>query len=225
MSTSEAQAIYDIDGMDAKTKKAEQSEATRTALIGVARRLFAEHGYSGTATEEVVKLAGVTRGALYHHFKDKKDLFLAVYEEIQQEVADRIIGSVAKEMHDDPWDGLIVGCQAFLDTQLDPEIQTIAGDGGSVLSWEIREEINNRCGLGLMKSGLKKAMEAGAIEEQPIELLAQMIHGALHEAAHAMVRAEDQYAARAQVGESLTRMLEGLRSRKRATTKTPARAR
>ncbi|MGH9197433.1 MAG: TetR/AcrR family transcriptional regulator [Acidimicrobiia bacterium] len=219
MSTSEVPAIYDIDGMDSKTKKAEQSEATHKALVQVARRLFAEHGYGGTATEEVVKQAGVTRGALYHHFRDKRDLFLAVYDDMNQDVANRIIQSVEKEMHDDPWDGLIIGCQAYLDTQLDPEIRRIAADGAAVLSYDSRMEIANRCGLGLMKSGLKKAMEARAIEEQPIELLAQMIHGALNEAAHAMVRADDPYVAREQVGESMTKMLEGLRTKKRATAK------
>ena len=74
--------------MSSRTQ-AERSEATRGALIDAARRLFAERGYADVGTEEIVRAAGVTRGALYHHFDGKRDLLRAVYEQIEAEIAER----------------------------------------------------------------------------------------------------------------------------------------
>src|SRR5215218_6448542 len=82
-------------GAPPRSRKAEQSAATRAALIAAARRLFAERGYAGVGTEEIVRTAGVTRGALYHHFEDKADLFLAVYEEIERELVEQIAAQAA----------------------------------------------------------------------------------------------------------------------------------
>ena len=72
------------DSMNVKrTKHAERSEATRAALVAAARPLFAERGYAGVGTEEIVRAAGVTRGALYHQFADKRELFAAVFEQVE----------------------------------------------------------------------------------------------------------------------------------------------
>src|SRR5690349_12046501 len=106
------------DSMHVKRPKAAQSEATRGSLVEVARRLFTEHGYAGTATEEVVRQAGVTRGALYHQFEDKRDLFEAVFERVEGDLAARIASAAA----DAPgvWGKLLAGCEACLDSALDP---------------------------------------------------------------------------------------------------------
>lgn len=206
---------YDTDGMEAKGRKAEQSEATRTALIAVARKLFAERGYEDTATEEVVKHAGVTRGALYHHFTDKKDLFRAVFEEMEQEGAQKIIEKISETPKAGPWEMLMTGCQAFLDSCLDPEFQQISLlDAPSVLGWEAWRKIDEKHSFGLMRKGIQAAMDAGAIEKQDLDFLSHMILGALSEAALMMVREQDPAQARIQAGESLTRLLKGLRSRK-----------
>src|SRR5713101_4637376 len=93
-----------LDNMDSgeiKTRKAEQSEATRAALVQAARELFGERGYDNTATEEIVQHARVTRGALYHHFRDKADIFRAVYEEIQKEIIARILEASVASGADD----------------------------------------------------------------------------------------------------------------------------
>ena len=79
--------------MSSRTQ-AERSEATRGALIAAARRLFAERGYADVGTEEIVRAAGVTRGALYHHFDGKRDLLRAVYEQIESEIAPEVAEGV-----------------------------------------------------------------------------------------------------------------------------------
>ena len=76
-----------------RTLKAEQAEATRAALVAAARTLFAERGYAAVGTEEIVRAAGVTRGALYHHFAGKQELFQAVYESVEQQLVEQIAAS------------------------------------------------------------------------------------------------------------------------------------
>src|SRR5947208_9897321 len=101
-------------GGPARTLKAEQSEATRGALVAAARELFAERGYAAVGTEEIVRAAGVTRGALYHHFSGKKQLFQAVYEDVEQKLVERIAESAISSASD-PLQALHAGAQAFLD--------------------------------------------------------------------------------------------------------------
>src|SRR5437016_5521869 len=98
--------------------KAEQSDTTRRALVAAARRLFAERGYAETPTGAVVEAAGVTRGALYHHFRDKTALFRAVYEDLEGEVVARVVAGI--EGITDPLAMLHRGAEAFLDACLDP---------------------------------------------------------------------------------------------------------
>src|SRR5215470_10545321 len=99
--------------MAVKSRQAENSAATRTALLKVARKLFAERGYAETATEEVVRRARVTRGALYHHFRDKQDLFKAVLNDEQMRIATITATAASKET--DPWNALLAASEAFLD--------------------------------------------------------------------------------------------------------------
>jgi AcrR family transcriptional regulator len=191
--------------------QAERSEATRAALIATARRLFAERSYAEVGTEELVRAAGVTRGALYHHFEGKADLFGAVFEQIEQELAERLAAeALAKE---DPWEGLLSGLEMFLDVCVEPEVQRIALlDAPSVLGWDAWREVEARHGLGLIRLALQNLIDEGAIEAQPVEPLAHAILGTLIEAGLYVARAENVDAARAEMGAVLRRMLEGLRS-------------
>src|SRR5260370_1968131 len=109
--------------MSTANRQIERSAATRQALLRVSRRLFAKSGYGGTATEEIVRQARVTRGALYHHFRDKQDLFLAVLDEEQKRLAARAAAAAAAEP--DPWRAMIAGTNSFLDACLDPAVQQI----------------------------------------------------------------------------------------------------
>jgi len=199
--------------MEARTRKAEQSEATRLALIAVARELFAERGYAGVGTEEIVQRARVTRGALYHHFRDKKDLFRAVYEQLEAKLAEALTQQLAESPADDPIGLLGTGVRAYLDYCMDPALARIAlVDAPSVLGWQEWREVGERYGLGLVEAGLEGAMAAGAISDQPAKPLAHLILGALGEAGMLIANADDPKAARAEVEQPLLALLHGLRS-------------
>ena len=189
--------------------KAEQTERTRAALVVAARSLFAERGYADTSTEEVVRAAGVTRGALYHHFEDKRDLFAAVYEEVEKGLAHDLTAALASVS--DPIEVLRRGSGAFLDSCLDPAIQRIVLlEGPSVLGWERWREIDMRYGLGLVQYTLQAAMDAGALRAGPVEALAHVLFGGLVEAGMLLAAATDQRAARAEVGQAIEALIDGL---------------
>ena len=196
--------------MSSRTQR-ERSEATRSALMSAARELFAERGYADVGTEEIVKAAGLTRGALYHHFGGKCELFEAVYEEIEREVSERIAADALSGA--DPVDALRAGARAFLEHCLEPEVQRIVLlDAPSVLGWERWREIGARYGLGLIEATLQAAMDAGEISPAPVKPLAHVLLGALDEAAMAVARAEDPAAASDEMETVLGGMLDGLRS-------------
>jgi AcrR family transcriptional regulator len=195
-----------------RTKHVERSEATRAALVAAARPLFAQRGYARVGTEEIVRAAGVTRGALYHQFRAKEDLFSAVFEEVEQEVTQRIASRVLAVGAGDPSGALLVGAQMFLDVCAEPEIQRIMLiDAPSVLGWERWREVGQRYGLGLVQGALQAAIDAGEIEPQPVRPLAHVLIGALDEAALLVARSEDPVSARAEVAETLKRLLGALR--------------
>lgn len=201
----------EVKKTDTRSRKAEQAEETRAALLEVARDLFAERGYAGTSTEEIVQRARVTRGALYHHFRGKTDLFEAVVEEMEQESAQRLMAASAGGP--DAWERLRLGLRAFLDACGDPAIQRILLlDAPSVLGWDKWREIDARYGFGMLKAGLLDAMERGLIARQPLEPLAHLLLGALMEGAMLIARADDFESTRAEVGETVERLLEGLRA-------------
>jgi len=199
--------------MNVKRTQAERSQTTRAALIAAARRLFAERGYAGVGTEEIVRAAGVTRGALYHHFAGKRELFEAVYEQVEVELAERIASGALESGAGSPLDAMRAGAEMFLQACTEPEAQQIALlDGPSVLGWDRWREIAAEHGLGLIEGSLAAAMEVGAIPEQPVRPLAHVLMGALDEAAMLVARAEDPETMRAEVGRTLDSLLEGLSS-------------
>jgi AcrR family transcriptional regulator len=203
--------IYHTYSMNVKNRKAEQSEATRQALLDVARELFAERGYAGVSTEEIVRRAGVTRGALYHHFRDKRDLFAGVVEHVERDVVERIARAALGEQ--DPWEQQLAAVGAYLDVCLDPAVERIVlVDAPSVLGLDAWREIEARYGLALVRAGLERLVEAGLIERQPVEPLAHLVLGALTEGGLLIARSEDRRAAREQVGASVERLLRGLRT-------------
>jgi AcrR family transcriptional regulator len=194
-----------------KTKQDLRSEATRRRLVAAARTLFAERGYAGVGTEQIVQAAGVTRGALYHQFRDKAALFAAVAETVQAEIAQRITAGAQADQLTDPMAVLHAGMRRFLEACADPLVERILLlDGPAVLGWQAWRELADRYGLGLLQSGLQAAIDAGAITPQPVVPLAHVLIGALDECALYVARAEDPAAARQQVTAILQQLLDGL---------------
>ena len=188
--------------------KQEQSETTRAALIGVARRLFGERGYAGTATEDIVDGAGVTRGALYHQFKDKRDLFIAVLDQIQVEVLGRLGAAAAQAPTPSPLQQLRGAFQMYLDITMEPEVQRIVLlDGRAVLGWTGWQRMEQAHGLPVVVGALDAAMAAGEIERQPPEPLAHLLLGAVNEAAFSIAAAENPAESRQQLGAALDRLV------------------
>ena len=184
-----------------RRRQADRTAATRAALIGAARPLFAEHGFAEVGTERIARAAGVTRGALYHQFADKTELFAAVLEAVEVDLSTRLIAAVAAAGSEDPLTLLVAGADAWLDTSADPEVRRIALlDGPAVLGWERWREVAMRHGLGLVSALLTELVEAGSIPEQPIAPLAHVLIGALDEAALYVALSSDQQLARREAG-------------------------
>jgi AcrR family transcriptional regulator len=187
-----------------------RGDATRVALLRAGRELFAQRGFAAVGTEEIVARAGVTRGALYHHFADKRDLFRAVHEELEQ----RLVADIGTRIGgiDDPWELMVAGVRAFLDACTDPAVMRIALlDAPAVLGWDEWREIDARYGLGLVSFALQNAMDRGVLRPRPVRPLAHLLMGAMTEAAMVIANGGDPAAARDEVEAPLLALLEGLR--------------
>lgn len=196
---------------DKRRTQAERSAATREALVVAARRLFAARGYAEVGTEEIVRAAGVSRGALYHHFADKAELFAAVFEVVEAEVSARIAAAVAASTDPDPIVLARIGARTWLDAAGEPEIQQITLlDGPAVLGWERWSEIGNRHNLGLVQAMLTHAIAEGRLPQQPVPALAHALLGALREAALFLARADDRAQTRADVGAVIDSLIQAL---------------
>jgi AcrR family transcriptional regulator len=155
----------------------------------------------------------VTRGALYHQFRDKADLFAAVAETAQAEVADRITKGAQSDGLVDPMTALHAGVRRFLEACADPAVERILLlDGPAVLGWQAWRDLADSYGLGLLQHALQAAIDAGAITSQPIEPLAHVLIGALDECALYVARTADPAAARDQCTAVLEQLLDGLTS-------------
>lgn len=184
-----------------------RSASTRAKLIRAGRALFARKGYAGVGTEEIARRAGVTRGALYHQFPAKEDLFLAVYEQVERDLTERVsglLGDVAS-----PFAAMRAGVRAFLEACRAPQVQRIVLiDGPAVLGWDRWREVAERNGLGLIEAVIRAAIDAGEIAPIAVEPLAHLLMGALDEAALLVVRDPDATDA---VAATFERLLDGLR--------------
>lgn len=188
------------------SRRQQYAEATRTALLRAAETLIAEQGYADVAIDEICVRAGVTKGALYHHFESKRDLFRALCDYVEDSWVDEMLEQVSDE--EDPLRRLLLGCDAFLDGCLDPARQRILVlDGPAVLGGGT---MHSGRGVGLLSHAVREAMDAGELERQPVEPLTRLLYGALTEASLAIARDDDQARARKQMGAALRRLIEGL---------------
>ncbi len=190
--------------------QAARSAATRQALVAAARPLFAAHGFD-VGTEAIVRAAGVTRGALYHQYADKTELFAAVVEAVEAEATERLVAAVSGAAGGDPIAMMRTGVAVWLEVCVEPEVQRILlVEAPSVLGYARWREIESRYGMGLVRELLKQAMARGRIREQPVEPLAHVLLAVVSEAALYLARADDPARARVEMAAVLDDLVSGL---------------
>lgn len=194
----------------AESDRRARGDETRRQLIDSARVLFAQQGYVATSITDVVERAEVgTRGAYYHHFADKEDLFRAVFEEVER---DLVLRAIADPPDGDPWSRLITGLHRFLDGALDPEVQQIMlVDAPAVIGWRARRTIEGANSIAAITRVLEQAMADGVIADLPAESLAHIVSAAVEESALLVANATDRDSARESAHLVLDRILGGLR--------------
>jgi AcrR family transcriptional regulator len=187
----------------------DRSSSTRSALETAARELFAERGYQAVPADEIVKAAGVSRGALYHHYGDKQGLFRAVFENVERELTEEI--STAQAGAPDVMSGALTALGGYFDACERPEVrQIVLVAGPAVLGLRTWHEIEAKYGLGLVIEAFEQAIEQGVIAPQPVEMLARLVLSAMAEAALLIADAEDPVRARAEAEQALGTWLAGL---------------
>jgi AcrR family transcriptional regulator len=192
----------------ARRTQAERTEATTTALVDAARELFARDGYEATSLSAVAARANVTKGAVYHHFGGKQQLFEAVFTREVERMATPVVAAYTRKK--DPWEAFQAGCRAFLDECLHPDLQRIVLlDALAALGWEEVRRLEAPL-LEMMELGISRAVEAGRIAKRPPGPLANFLYGALCETAMIVARADDQKAAHRQAVAEITSIMNGL---------------
>jgi AcrR family transcriptional regulator len=191
--------------------QAERTAATRDALVTAGRALFGARGYAAVGTEEIVRTAGVSRGALYHQFTDKAELFAAVFISVEETTSARIVAAVAAAGPGDPIAAMHLGTAAFLDICTEPDMARIMlVDAPAVLGAQRWTDISTDYNMGLVEQLIAGGIEIGRIAPQPVAPLARILLGAVREAALYLAGADDQAAARAQVGNVLNGIIESV---------------
>jgi len=192
--------------------RAQQADATRQKLIAAARELFAERGYHDVGVRDITARAGVTRGALAHHFTGKEALFEIVFDTIERELVARTAEASSKQADLDPWQRFRAGIQSYLDAVMMPEVQRITLiDGPAVLGWRRWRELEASHSLGTLDAVLQAAMAHKLIRPRPVEPLAHLLFGSIMEAAILIANSERPEIRRAEVGEALDDLLRGLK--------------
>lgn len=190
--------------------KAENAARTCQALERVARALFEQRGFADVSAEEIVAAAGVTRGALYHHYSGKEGLFEVVAEAAMQRLHENV-AQAASTAPGDPMAALKLGITRFLELATAPQVQRVLFvDAPTVLGWQRWREMDARYGLGMLRMGIEQAQRSGQMRKQDTRLMAHLLLSALIEAAMLVAQAPTKATARAQAKEMLLRLLAGL---------------
>jgi AcrR family transcriptional regulator len=186
----------------------QRTEATTGALVGAARELFAQDGYAATSLDAVVEAAGVTKGALYHHFASKRELFAAVFAAEQQKLS--AITAEVYERIEDPWEAFEASCRAFVEACQEPGVQRIfLLDAPAALGWETIRDLESGT-LAMMQFAIQRAIDEGRIPPRPARPLAHLLFGGICECAMVVARAEDQRTALREGTEELSRTLRAI---------------
>ncbi|MCS3778458.1 TetR/AcrR family transcriptional regulator [Tsukamurella ocularis] len=203
----------EVNGEDRGSRRtqAERTAATRAALIAAARTLFAEHGYAGVGTQAIVEAAGVTRGALYHQFGDKRGLFEAVFDAVEEETISGAAQAVLAAGDLDPVDTMLLAVDTFMEAIAAPGITRITMiDAPAVLGWEGWRARGEKYGLAVIEGLIGQAVEKGWMAPQPVRPLAHVILGMLDESALYVTRADDRDTALTEVRAVIAQFVRGL---------------
>jgi AcrR family transcriptional regulator len=190
--------------------KVQSGQKTYAELVAIARKVFSRRGYSDTAIEEIVRKAGVTRGALYHHFEGKKGLFLAVFKEAQTDIANRII-QVDRSVRS-IWERFILCTYTFFEACSDPELQRIVLiDAPAILGWDVWRKIDEEKTHDILRSHLKELLDREIIKSLPIDPLTHIISGAANEAVLWIAGSDDPQSAFDEAWTTMKEFLNSLR--------------
>ena len=205
-------SLYDAGVVVKHTLRARQAEETRQLLIATARDLFTERGFAATSIEEIIQRAGVAKGALYHHFSGKKELFRAVYDAVQ---ADAVAGVVAAALAEaDPWVAVRAGLSAFLDVCLEPAFRRIVVlDSVGVLQQDVWDGGIEHNELPMLRAVLTPLVAADLLPGVGVEPLVHVTLGGLYGAALFIARSRQPRDARGEVDAVLDALVAGLQSR------------
>jgi AcrR family transcriptional regulator len=194
--------------------QAQRTAATRAVLLTAARELFASKGFGEVSTQAIGEAAGVTRGALYHQFADKTELFAAVYEDVEAELVAEVAARIVDEGPAGALAAMRLGARLFLDVCSAPEIaQIVLIDAPSVLGWEQWRAVGVKYGLGVIESMLAQAIAEGTVPQQPVRASAHVLLSALDEAALYVSRAADADLALTEMYTVCDRLITGLAAR------------
>lgn len=189
--------------------RVERGKTTRERLLEVGFELFGAHGYESTSVGTILEAAGLARGAFYHHFATKAELFDAVLDRVFAQLASA--SAEAARAHDDPVARLRAGCASWLDGVMDPAVQRITiVDAPAVVGWARCRELDEQHTLGRTKATMRRIAREGRLPEDNVDVLAHMLLAAVSEAAVLIARAEDPTAARSAGQSALDTLLNRL---------------
>jgi AcrR family transcriptional regulator len=191
--------------MVVKSRRELHSADTRRALVSAARWLWSGRGYGAVSLDEVCARAGVTKGALYHHFRSKEDLFLAVYAEVEEDFV--LAGAASADPKSDLWDQLRAAGRAFLEVCARPDNRRIVVEAPVVLGWERARAVEREHALGQLEEALEAAASANVLNSAAPSVLAQLLSAVFHEAGMMVAAADHNEAVREQVENELDAVL------------------
>ena len=195
----------------ARRSQQDRTKATTDALLSAARQLFVGDGYGATSLGAICARAGVTRGAFYHHFSNKEQIFREVYTAEQKSLA-AIVRQAFREQPD-PWDGVAAGCKALLEASLQPAVRRLTLiEAPAALDWKAMRDIQSGCKEQL-GAGLRIAVEAGCISARPLPPLTSLLYGALCESVLDIAQATDGITALRDTLTELDQLLAGVAGR------------
>jgi AcrR family transcriptional regulator len=188
-----------------------ETDATVQKLLSTARKHFAEKGYANTALEDIVTETNLTRGALYHHFKNKKGLFLHIFELVQKEMGERVEKEAVKS--EEPWQQLLLGCQAFLSAAVEEQnLKILLIDGPAVLGWDVFRLMDEQNSMRHLREQLQDMKNQGYLKPLSVDAITHCLSGAMNEAALWIADNPDDENSLEDTIATITKLLEGLKN-------------